>query len=143
MFSARLLFEDRSRGDLASVVVLIASSVIYLLLRKLFTSGYEHQIDPYQLVTALISFRPSRDFWFQSVLTQGLILVLLVSIALRNPRYAAYLLLSAGAVTMVGMAARESQFALLWGEPLPYYAAFFFVTQFGVAQQNAPPVTSG
>jgi hypothetical protein len=135
MFSSRLLFEaDRRRSDVTSVLVLAAGSLAYLLFRKLFTSGNEHQIDLHSLINGLISFRPSRDFIFQSVLSQGLLVMLLLGIAMKHARYAAYLLLAAATVSVVGIAARESELALLLGETLPFYAIIFFLSQFGALQ---------
>jgi hypothetical protein len=139
MFSARLLFDgDRRRSDVTSVLVLAAGSLTYLLFRMLFTSGNEHQIDPHSLINGLISFSPSRDFIFQSFLSQGLLVMLLLGIAVKRPRYAAYLLLAAAAVTVVGIATKESRLALLYGETLPFYAIIFFLTQFGALQPGPP-----
>jgi hypothetical protein len=137
MFLARVLFDgDRRRSDVASVLVLAAGCLTYLLLRKLFTSGYEHQIDLRSHIDGLISFRPSRDFIFQSVLSQGLIAMLLLGIAMKRLRYALYLLLAAAAITVIGIGARESRFAWVWGETLPFYAIIFFLTQFDALQAS-------
>ena len=142
MFLARFLLDgDHRRSDAVSILVLAAGSLSYLLFRKLFTSGNEHQIDPHSLIYGLISFSPSRDFIFQSFLSQGLLVVLLLGIAVKCPRYAAYLLLAAAAVTVVGIATRESQLALLYGETLPFYAIIFFLGQFGALQPEPPAVS--
>lgn len=144
MFSVRLLFDsDRRRSDVTSVLVLAAGSLTYLLFRKLFTSGNEHQIDPHSLINGLLSFSPSRDYIFQSFLSQGLLVLLLIGIAMKRLRYAAYLLLAAAVITGVGIAAQESRLALLYGETLPFYAIIFFVTQFGGLEQGPPAMPKG
>jgi hypothetical protein len=60
--------------------------------------------------------------------------MLLLGIAMKHARYAAYLLLAAATVSVVGIAARESELALLLGETLPFYAIIFFLSQFGALQ---------
>jgi hypothetical protein len=143
MFSARLVFDgDNRRSDIMSVLVLTAGSLTYLLLRGLLTSGNEHQIDPHSLIDGLISFRPSRDFIFQSFLSQGLLVMLLLGIAVKRPRYAAYLLLAVAAVTFVGIATKESRLALLYGETLPFYAIIFFLAQNGALKPGPLAVPS-
>jgi len=133
MVSALLLFEgERGRSLVSSVLVLIASCIAYLIVRKLFTSGYEHQISPQSIISNLTSLNFSRDFIFRSVLSQGLPAMLLLGIALKHPRYAAYLLLATGAVIVVALGAGVSETALVSGETLPFYAVIFFLTQFGV-----------
>ena len=131
MFLALLLFEgDRQRSIVSSVLVLTAGCITYLVLRKLFTSGYEHQISPHSIVSSLMSPKLSRAFLFQSVLSQGLLVTLLLGIAVKHLRYAAYLLLAAGAVVTVAFGTKESQTALVSGETLPFYTVIFLLTQF-------------
>ena len=128
MFSALLLFEDnRTRNIVLSVAVLIAGCIVYLALRKLFTSGYEHQISPQSIVFSLISPKLSGGFLFQSVLSQGLLAMLLLAIAVQHPRYAVYLLLAAGTMALVGIGTKESQMALVSGETLPFYTVIFLM----------------
>jgi hypothetical protein len=128
MFSALLLFEDdRPRNIVLSVLVLFGGCVFYLALRKLFTSGYEHQISPEFIASSLMSPKFSRAFLFQSVLSQGLLAMLLLAIAVRHPRYAAYLLLATGTMFLVGIGTQESQMALVSGETLPFYMVFFLI----------------
>jgi hypothetical protein len=132
MFSSLLLFDgQRDRRVVSSVLVLIAGCLAYLILRKLYAAGYEHQIEPGSIVRNLMAFDLSRDFIFQSVLSQGLMLVLLLGIAFKYPRYAAYLLLATGAVCFVAVAARVNETALVSGETLPFYAVMFLLAQSG------------
>jgi hypothetical protein len=139
MFSALLLLEDdRPRNLMLSVSVLIAGCITYLVLRKLFTSGYEHQISPGFIVSNLKSPKFSRAFLFQSVLSQGLLAMLLLAVALKHLRYAAYLLLAAAAVTLVGFGTAESQMALVSGETLPFYAVIFLVAHLPRDSLEAP-----
>jgi hypothetical protein len=128
MFSALLLFEDdRSRNIVLSVSVLIAGCIGYLALRKLFTSGYEHQISPQSIISSLMSPKLSRAYLFQSVLSQGLLAMLMLAIAVRHPRYATYLLLAAGIMALVGISTKESEMALVSGETLPFYTVIFLM----------------
>ena len=137
LFGALLLFgPDRSRAVIKSVAVLAAACIAYLLIRKLFTSGYEHQISPQRILAALKAPHISRDFLFQSILSEALLLLLLIGIALRQPRHAIYLLLALGAVTLVAFATQISETAMLWGEALPFYAVMFFLA-------HARPAVSG
>ncbi len=132
VFSAQLLFEaEHRRSVVPSVLVLAVGCLSYLAVRKLFTSGYEHQIDPQSILNSLISLKFSHRYLFQSVLSQGLLAMLLLCIALKRPRYAVYLLLGVGAVTLVAVGTRQSQLALVTGETLPFYAVIFFLTQRG------------
>lgn len=58
MLTAVLLFDgERSRNVVLSAIVLIAGCLTYLILRKLFTAGYEHQISPRAFSINLTSFR--------------------------------------------------------------------------------------
>lgn len=130
MVTAVLLFDgERSRNVVLSAIVLIAGCLTYLILRKLFTTGYEHQISPRAVFANLTSFRVSRDYIFQSVLSQGLLLLLIFGIAVKAPRYAAYLCIAAAAVVVVAFAAKVSETALLSGETLPYFAVIFLLAQ--------------
>jgi len=136
------LFEDdRHRSIVSSVLVLTAGCITYLVLRKLFTSGYEHQISPHSIVSSLMSPKLSRAFVFQSVLSQGLLVALLLGIAVKHRRYAAYLVLAAGAVALVGFGAKVSQIALVSGETLPFYTLIFLLTQFQLDSPDAAQPT--
>jgi hypothetical protein len=136
-FSARLLFEDEHCLSIASsVLALVVGCLTYLVVRKLLTSGYEHQIDPQAIMHSLISPKFSPGYFFQSVLSQGLLAMLLLCIAIRQPRYAVYLVLGIGAVTVVGIGTQESQLAWVSGETLPFYATIFLLTQQSASPQN-------
>jgi hypothetical protein len=55
LFSAQLMFADgRRREVLMPVLVLLASCAAYLVLRKVFTTGYDHQIAPQAIAASLI-----------------------------------------------------------------------------------------
>jgi hypothetical protein len=134
IFSTALLFEgERNRNFVLSVVVLIATCGAYLVIRTLATSGYEHQIAPSSLVSNLMSLNLTRSFLFQSVLSQGLLVVLLLGIALRKTRHAFYLLLASTSVAIVALAAGVSQISRLLGEALPFYVAYFLFTNAGLS----------
>jgi hypothetical protein len=140
LFSARLLVEESHRSaDVKSIFVMAASGLGYLLIRVGFTSGNEHQIDPYSLLEALLSFNPSRDYIFQSFLSQGLLVLLLVSTAVKRPWEAVYLSLAVVAITVLGIATNESGLALLYGETLPFYAIIFYLAWSGDLQERGPP----
>ena len=87
--------------------VLAASCLLYLALRIGFTSGYAHQIDPAHIVAQLKSLNFSAHFFIQMILAQGLLVLLLVFIANKRARFAAYLLVSAAAVAVTALAAGE------------------------------------
>jgi hypothetical protein len=53
--------------------------------------------------------------------------LLLIFIATKQPRYAAYLLASATAVSVVALATDVTDVGLLLGETLPFYAAMFIL----------------
>jgi hypothetical protein len=61
------------------------------------------------------------------VLAQGMLVLLLVLIAMRQPRYAAYLLVSAAVVCGMALATDVTDVGLLLGETLPFYAAIFML----------------
>jgi hypothetical protein len=130
LFAARLVFErDRSRSNVLSILALLAACLIYIVVRKIFTTGHDNQIAPLSFVSNLTSlWFVDRQFLFQSILAQGLLVLLLVCIALREPRYAAYLLLSSVAVAAVAIGAKAA-ITLPTGESLPYYAAFFLLSR--------------
>jgi hypothetical protein len=128
MFLALLLEgEERNRGVLGSIIVLAASCVLYLVLRIGFTSGYAHQIDPNHIIAQFTSLSFPAHFFIQMALAQGMLSLLLVLIAMRRPRYAAYLLMSAAAVSVVALATDVTDVGLLLGETLPFYAAIFML----------------
>jgi hypothetical protein len=130
MFVALILFEGNRRWSImASAAVLAAGCLAYLILRLLFTTGYQHQIDPHSVLRSFLSPKLwlSRYFLFQSILSQGLLALLLFLIAMKQPRYAGYLLLAAAAVAFVALGAAVDQIALLLGETLPFYAVIFLL----------------
>jgi hypothetical protein len=128
MFVVPLLVEgDRSRGVVAPIVVLATSCVLYLAIRIGFTSGYQHQIDPAHIVAQLISLNFPPHFFIQLILAQGVLILLLIFIATKQPRYAAYLLASAAAVSVVALATDVTDVGLLLGEMLPFYATIFIL----------------
>ena len=129
MFSVRILFERDWRPALVlSALALALTCLTYLAIRALFTTGYEHQIIPRMIASSFLSFGVSRDFLFQSILSQGELLLLLGCIAVRQPRYAAYLLASSGAIAIVAIGARVTDLGFLWGKSLPFYVAIFLLT---------------
>ena len=131
MFASVLIFEaDRRSGVILSVLALVVACIAYLLLREQLTSGNEHQITVQPVIAGLLSFKISRDFLFQSILSQALLGWLVLAIAFRDLRYAAYLLLSISVVTLVGIGAQVSQVALVVGEAVPFCATIFLLTHF-------------
>jgi hypothetical protein len=126
VFLALLLAGDRSRGIVASIIVLAASCLLYLMLRIGLTSGYAHQIDPGHVIGQLTSLRFSGHF-FSQLLAQGMPAFLVILIAIRRPRYAAYLLAGATAVCVLAVATDVTDVGLLLGETLPFYAAIFLL----------------
>ncbi|MBO0716925.1 MAG: hypothetical protein J2P55_06270 [Rhizobiales bacterium] len=135
MFLALLVVEgDRSRDVIVPIIVLAASCLLYLALRIGFTSGYEHQIDPAHIGAQLTSLDFPTHFFIQLIVAQGMLIMLLVGIMTKQPRYAAYLLISAAAVSVTALATDVTDVGLLLGETLPFYAAIFVI-----AWHRAPP----
>lgn len=142
MFVA-LLVAEGNRGVVAPILVLAASCLLYLALRIDFTSGYEHQIDPAHIFSQLTSFNFPAHFFVQLILAQGMLVVLLIFITAKQPRYAAYLLISALAVSVVAMATGVTDVGLVLGEMLPFYATIFIlawndVLAVGTKKSSAP-----
>jgi hypothetical protein len=126
MFAALFLFEDdRRRGVVVSMVVIGASCLAYLALRMEFTTGYEHQIDPGQIDARLTALKFPHHFFIQLVFSQALLVVLLLGIAMRDVRTAAYLLLSAAVIAIVAIGTAVTDVGILLGETLPFYAVLF------------------
>jgi F0F1-type ATP synthase membrane subunit c/vacuolar-type H+-ATPase subunit K len=61
------------------------------------------------------------------ILAQGMLVLLLVLIAMRHPRYAAYLFTSAVVVAVMALATDVTDVGLLLGETLPFYAVIFML----------------
>jgi hypothetical protein len=119
MFAALLLFEgDRRRGVIGSVGVLGTACLAYLVLRIEFTTGYEHQIDPSQIGAHLTSLEFPHHFFIQLFLSQALLVLLLLGIAMRELRYAACLLLSAAVIGVVAIGTAVTDVGILLGETL-------------------------
>ena len=130
MFLAVIWSEpDSHPTNVISALVLTLSCLIYLSIRMLFTAGYEHQIIPRMVVLSFLSFRISREFLFQSILSQGELLLLLGCIAVRRPRYALYLIFASLAIAIVAIGAHVTDLGFLWGETLPFYAVLFLLTR--------------
>ena len=128
MFLALLLVgSERNRGVIGSILVLAGICLLYLALRLALTSGYAHQIDPHQIIARLTSLSFPTHFFIQAVLAQGLLVLLLGLIAMRRPRYAAYLLISASAALAMALATNVTDAGLLLGENLPFYAVIFML----------------
>ncbi len=129
MFVALLLFEhDRRRGVGVSVIVLAASCLAYLALRIGLTTGYEHQIDPAGIVGRIASLTFPAHFFVQLILAQGILILLLILIAMKEARYAVYLAAAAGVMALVAVATGVTDVGLLVGETLPFYAVIFILT---------------
>jgi hypothetical protein len=118
---------DRSRGVVVPIIVLAAGCLLYLVLRIGFTSGYEHQIDLARIGAQLTSLNFPTHFFIQLIFAQGMLVLLLACISAEQPRYAAYLLTSALAVTGVALATDVTDVGLLLGETLPFYATIFIL----------------
>lgn len=128
MFVALSVLErNRRRGVVGSILVLAIGCLLYLLLRIGFTSGYAHQIDPAHIAAQLASLNFPAHFFIQMILAQGMLVLLLILITTKQPRYAAYLLFSAAAVCVVALATDVTDVGLLLGETLPFYAAIFIL----------------
>jgi len=95
------------------------------MLRVGFTTGYEHQIDPGLIVARLVSPNFPEHFFVQLLLGQGLLILLVLGIAPRRPRYACYLLAAAAIMAIVALATDVTDIGLLVGGSLPFYAAIF------------------
>jgi hypothetical protein len=128
MFLSLLVWErDRDRRVVASILVLVTSCLLYFALRLGFTSGYEHQIDPAHIFAQLASLNFPAHFFVQLILAQGMPVVLLIFITAKQPRCAAYLLLSALVVSVVALATDVTDVGLVLGEMLPFYATIFIL----------------
>jgi hypothetical protein len=129
MFLALLLFgRDRSRGVLISILVLVASCCVYLALRIGFTAGYAHQIDPARIVAQLGSLSFPAHFFVQLILAQGVIFLLLLLVGIKQPRYAAYLLMAAAGMSFLALSTNVTDVGVIIGETLPFYAVVFILT---------------
>jgi hypothetical protein len=129
MFLALSLTEgDRSRGVIGSILVLAMSCLLYLALRIGFTSGYQHQIDPAHVAAQLRWLNFPDRFFVGLILAQALPLLLLVLIATKAARLAAYLLISAVVMAVTALATEVTDVGLLLGETLPFYATIFILT---------------
>jgi hypothetical protein len=62
------------------------------------------------------------------ILAQGILILLVVLIAMRRIRYAAYLSAAAGVMAFVAVATGVTDVGLLVGESLPFYAVIFILT---------------
>lgn len=128
MFAAPLLLEgDHKRGVVVSILVLAGSCMLYLALRLGLTTGYEHQTDPRLIAARLQSLSFPDHFFTQLLLGQGMLLLLLLCIALKRLRYAAYLFAAAATMAIVALAAGVTDVGLLVGETLPFYATIFLL----------------
>lgn len=144
MFLSLLLWErDRGRGVLTPIFVLATSCLLYLGLRIGFTAGYEYQIDPAHILAQFAALNFSVHFFTQLILAQGMLVLLLIFIATRQPRYAAHLLISAAAVSVVALATDVTDVGLLLGETLPFYATIFILTWNGKLAVRAKESSSG
>ena len=128
MFGTLCVLErDRRPGVVGSIFVLLIGCLIYLLLRTGFTSGYQHQIDPAHIAGQLTSLNFPTHFFIQMISTQGMLVLLLILIMAKRPRYAVCLLISPATVCVVALATDVTDVGLLLGETLPFYAAIFMV----------------
>jgi hypothetical protein len=147
MFVTLLILEhDRRPGVIGSIGALLIGCMLYLLLRIGFTSGYQHQIDPAHIAAQFISLNFPAHFFIQMILAQGMLVLLLILIATKQLRYAAYLLISAAAVCVVALATDVTDVGLLLGETLPFYAAIFMLVWKGALTSPAkdqPRVQNG
>jgi hypothetical protein len=91
------------------------------------TTGYEHQTDPRLIAARLQSLSFPDHFFTQLLLGQGMLLLLLLCIALKRLRYAAYLFAAAATMAIVALAAGVTDVGLLVGETLPFYATIFLL----------------
>jgi len=128
LFACAALF-DRRKEQIGPVLVLAAASLVYLLLRVTMTHGYEHQISPASVLSGLMRLHTLPGFLKQSVISQGIFVVLLIAIAIENGRLACCLLAGVAAVTLVGFGAQISEFSAVTGETLPIFATFFIVSR--------------
>jgi hypothetical protein len=138
MFAALFLFEgDRRRGVVVSMVVLGATCLVYLALRIEFTTGYEHQIDPVEIYARLTALDFPHHFFIQLFFSQASLVLLLIGIAMREPRTAAYLLLSAAIIAVVAIGTAVTDVGILLGETLPFYAVLFVLAWQGTGLPRA------
>jgi hypothetical protein len=144
MFLGLLLAErDHRRGVVVSVAVLAAGCLLYLALRLGLTAGYQHQVDPARIAARLASPSFPDHYFVQLTLAQGVPVLLLLCIAMRRPRYAAYLLTAAAVMALVALATDVTDVGLLIGETLPFYAVIFLLAWKGVLPMQAagkPPI---
>jgi hypothetical protein len=128
MFGTLSLAErDRRPGVVGSIFVLLVGCMLYLALRIGFTAGYQHQIDPAHIAGQFTSLNFPTHFFIQMISAQGMLVLLLILIMTKRPRYAACLLISAAAVCVVALATDVTDVGLLLGETLPFYAAIFML----------------
>jgi hypothetical protein len=137
-----LLERDRRPGVVGSILLLLISCMLYLALRIGFTSGYQHQIDPAHIAGQFTSLNFPTHFFIQMILAQGMLVLLLILIMTQQPRYAAYLLISAAAVSVVALATDVTDVGLLLGETLPFYAAIFMLLWNGALAAPAKVLSS-
>jgi hypothetical protein len=92
--------------------------------------------------TQLTSLNFPTHFFIPLILAQGMLALLLVCIAAKQLRCAAYLLTSALAVAAVALAADVTDVGLLLGETLPFYATIFILVWNGVFAVRAKDASS-
>jgi hypothetical protein len=83
------------------------------------------------IAAQLTSLNFPAHFFIQLIIAQGMLVLLMIFITTKQPRYAAYLLISATAVSVVALATDVTDVGLLLGESLPFYAAIFILTSNG------------
>lgn len=94
----------------------------------------------YRCPAYIAQFSP--HFFVQLVLGQGMLVLLLVCIAIKQPRYAAYILTSAVVVAVVALATDVTDVGLLLGEMLPFYATIFILAWNGAFAVHAKDASS-
>lgn len=126
-------FARGERFFLGSAIMLAASCAALILARTYLVHGYEDQFNLHISVTNVLTFRPTKEFIFQAVIPQALILVLLLSMSIRHSSFAVALFVSMMAVMIVGVGTGERPGGIgrAIGETLPLYAIVFLLSRFG------------
>jgi hypothetical protein len=120
--------------------IILATCMLYLYLRAFVVHGHENQVDVLKFYHHLKAFHLTRDFIFQSIVSQGLLVFIVILIGRQRLDYCIHLLIAASAVTIVGLGTGESELAFLTGETLPFYVLFLLLSQSNATRHDAHAV---
>lgn len=125
-------FGRMDRFYIWTAIVAAALSAVLVLARTYIVHGYEGQMDLHNFIANFIMFRPTREFVFQSVIPQALLVALVISVSAKHSRYALALFISMIAVIVVSIGTGNTATGRVIGETLPFYAIIFLLSKLGI-----------